>query len=274
MKFINLIRKIQKGGYYLLMTVVGIGFLLSFILPVILPDVFVSDSSLPMGLVFAAIGIVSIFFGIKGMGNATWEIQEKTNYFDMVNEEAAGPELIREIRENPQPLKDYYFHFCGKLNQSYVLETTDREPVYEFDCDKMGMLNDYIFTFRNCLTHEETSHNVSHTVTVSYGSDDFSLVDRSYFKIDGKNIWEYIAEMGYAVEPYLDKLAWSFRIRHYSVQVADLKAAGTNILKEYEGKKGLRDVPMMEGLYRVSCRQDDIEAVAIIAFAVSRVQIV
>ena len=44
--------------------------------------------------------------------------------------------------------------------------------------------------------------------------------------------------------------------------------------KEYEGKGGLRDIAMMEGLYRIYCRESDVDACALIAFAVARVQII
>ncbi|MBQ6654387.1 MAG: phage holin family protein [Erysipelotrichaceae bacterium] len=273
MKFLNLLKKYEKGSTHFVMLLVGIGFLVFTILPLVLPS-WSSDSSPLMSIIFALVGLVMIVFGFRGLKNVATTTLEQTNYFDQVDKGAVDPAVIEAIRSSNSPLKDYYFHYCGKLNQSYILETTDREPTYEINCDKMGMVNDFIFTFKNHLTGKEFTSNVTHTMTVSYGSDNFSLVDKSYFKIDGKNIWEYIAEMGYSVEPYLDPVAFSFRIRHYGVEVADLKCAGTNVLPQYEGKQGLRNVAMSSGLYRVSCRDEDVEAVAIIAFAVSRVQII
>ena len=94
------------------------------------------------------------------------------------------------------------------------------------------------------------------------------------YNIDGKNIWDYIGEMGYSVDPYLDPVVFSFKVRHYGVEVADIKCAGTNILPQYEGREGLRNVAMGGGLYRVYCKDEDVEAVALIAFAVTRIQII
>ena len=273
MKFLNLLKKFEKGSFHLGLLLVGIGFLAFSVLPFILTD-WSSDSPLWLNVVTGVLGVGMIALAIRGLKNVATTTLEQTNYFDQVDSGSADPAVIDAIRSSTSPLKDYYFHFCGKLNQSYILETTSREPVYEINCDKVGLVNDYVFTFKNHLTGKEFTSNVSHTVTVSYGSDNFSLVDKSYFKIDGKNIWEYIAEIGYSVEPYLDPVNFSFRIRHYGIEVADLKCAGTNILEQYEGKQGLRNVAMTSGLYRVSCRDEDVEAVAIIAFAVSRVQII
>ena len=272
MKFLNLIKKIEKGKTFLLMLVVGSGFLLFTLLPLFFNDWQV-EGSMWVSFLFGAAGLAMIVISIINLKKVLTTTLEENNYFDKVDKNV-DPEVVERIRTSTSPVDEYYFHFCGKLNQSYILETPEREPVYEFICDKMGIVNQYVFTFKNHLTGEETSHNVSHTVSTSYGGENYSIVDTSYFKIDDQNIWDYIADMGYSVEPYLDSLMFSFRIRHYGVEVADLKAAGTNILEQYEDRGGLRDVPMMQGLYRVSCRDEDIEAVAIIAFAVSRVQVV
>ncbi|MBR0137572.1 MAG: hypothetical protein IJM15_04115, partial [Erysipelotrichaceae bacterium] len=258
MKFLNLIKKFEKAKTNLLILIVGIGFLAFTLLPKILPN-WTSDTSPLVDIAFAGAGIAMIVFSLLGLKNVATTSLEETNYFDKVDKNV-DPEVVERIRTSTSPVKDYYFHYCGKLNQSYVLETPEREPAYEINCDKMGMVNDYIFTFKNCLTGKEETRNVSHTITTSYGSESFSIVDKSYFKIDEKNIWEYIAEMGYSVDPYLDPVAFSFKVRHYGVEVADLKAAGTNILPAYEGKGGLRDVAMSSGLYKVSCRDEDVEA--------------
>ena len=273
MKFLNLLRKLEKGGYYIGLLLVGIGFLAATILPLI-SDNWKGDSSRLMNVIFGVLGVGSTFFAVKGLKNVFKTSLDENNYYDKVDTSSVDPEVIEKIRTSSEPAKDYYFHYCGKLNQSYILETPDRQPVYEFNCDKMAMVGDYVFTFVNHLTGKQQTHNISHTLTTEYGSDSFSIVDTSYFKIDGQKVWDYIAEMGYSVEPYLDPLAWSFRIRHYGIEVADLKCAGTNILPQYEGKEGLRDVAMSSGLYRVACRDEDVEAVAIIAFAVSRIQVI
>ena len=274
MKIVNFIKKLQKGGFHTLGLIVGIGFVLFSVLPYLMPGTFHSDTPWFTNLIFLGAGIAAIFFSARGLKDVFTTTVEEKNYFDQVDTSKVDQSVIDQIRNNTKPLKDYYFHFCGKLNQSYILETTDRQPVFEFNCNKIGVVNDFIFTFKDHVSGSEDTHDVSHTITTSYGDESFSIIDKSYFKVDGKNIWEHISEMGYSIEPYLDTIAFSYRVNHYGVQVADIKAAGTNILEQYEDKGGLRNVPTIGGLYRVSCREDDIRAVAIICFAVSRVEIV
>lgn len=269
-----MLKKWQKGSTHFMMLLVGTGFLAFTLLPYLLPGTFTTDSSPLVSILTGLIGLAAIIFGVLGLRKVFTEKLDDMNYFDQVSKTDFDPKLVQEVSDSTEPLKDYYFHYCGKLNQSYILETVDRQPVIEINCDKIGLVNDYVFTFINHLTGKQWTSNVSHTITTSYGGDDVSIIDKSYFNIDGQNIWEYIAERGYGIDPYLESLAWSFDVNHYGVKVADLKAAGTNILPAYEGKQGLRDVAMSFGLFRVSCRESDAEAVAIIAFAASRVQII
>lgn len=273
MKFLSVLKKYQKGTSFLLMLVVGLGFVAFSVLPYILSG-WTTDSSPLVNIIFGVVGLGMVVFACMQLKKVFTTSLEEENYLNKVDTASVSPEVVDAIRKSDSPVLDCYFHYCGKLNQSYILETTEREPVIEINCDKVGVVSDFVFTFKNHLTGKEVTRNVGHTLTTSYGSDKFSIVDKSYFKIDGENIWNYLGEMGYSVEPYMDPLVFSYKIRHYGVEVADLKAAGTNVLPQYEGKEGLRDVAMGGGLYKVSCREEDAEAVAMVAFAVSRVQIV
>lgn len=275
MKFYNLLKKIEQGGFYIGLLLVGLAFVVINLLPIVMPGKFIDESGSPL-LTYGgiAIGALAAIFAIYNLKKRMGTSLDEMNYFDKVDPSEADPEVIEKIQNSDEEQKEYYFHFCGKLNQSYILETPEREPIYEINCDKMGIVNQYVYTFTNHLTGKSFTSNVSHTTTTEYGSETFSLIDQSYFKLDNVKIWDVIAEKGYSLKPYIDKIAMSFEVSHYGVHVADIVAAGTNILKEYEGKGGLRDVAMTQGIYRVYCRESDIDAVALIAFAVSRVEII
>jgi len=275
MKFYNLLKKIEQGGFYLGLLLVGLAFVVINLLPIFLPGQFIDTTGNPLlsyGMI--GIGLLAIIFAVYNLKKRMSKSLDEMNYFDKVDKSAADPEVIEQIQNSDEPQKEYYFHFCGKLNQSYILETPNRKPIYEINCDKMGIVNQYIYTFKNRLTGKSFTSKVSHTTTTEYGTENFGLIDQSYFKVDGKNIWDMIGEKGYSVEPYLDKIAFSYHVKHYGIHVADIVAAGTNILEQYEGAGGLRDVAMTQGIYRVYCRESDIDGVALIAFAVSRVEIV
>ena len=276
MKFVNILKKLMGSVYFIGLTLVGLGFVVFNLLPIIMPDKWIDETNNPlMGVVFALVGAAAAAFGIYNIIKIFKTTPEEANYFDNVDVSEVDQKVIDSIRNSTEPTEEYYFHFCGKLNQSYVMETPDRNPVYEINCDKMGVVNDYIYTFKSHVSDMEFTSNITHTVTTSTESPNgFNLVQNSYFKIDGMRIWDYIGQKGYSIEPYIDGIAFSYTISHYGVEVADIKAAGTNILEKYEDKGGIRDVAMMAGLYRIYCRKSDIDACAMIAFAVSRVEII
>lgn len=219
-----------------------------------------------VGVIAIAVAVISI---VKGLGQS-----ESASPFENV-EKTYDPTLVEQIKNNDEPFKEYYFHWMGKLNQSYVLETPSREAKFEANCDHIGFFTPYRYTFVNCSTGVSEEHKISHTVTTRYGngSDSLSvsLVSSSRFKIDDVNNWEYLENLGYSVEPQRVGLKLNFEVLHCGVPVAHLEAAGVNILKD-DATNPLGDKLPANGLYKVSCKDADLEAVFIACFCVSRVE--
>lgn len=188
---------------------------------------------------------------------------------------SADPAFAAQIRENGEPMSAYYFHWTGKMNQGYILETPEREAVYEAICDHIGVLTPYRYTFADRRTGVCRKHEVSHTVTKRSESGTehltISVVTSSRFKIDGQDCWAYLSGLGYTVEPKRSGIKLNFDVLHCGVPVAFLEAAGVNILKD-NAKNPLGDKLPGPGLFRVSCRDADVEAVFLACFCVSRVE--
>ena len=221
---------------------------------------------LAVGVIAAAVSVIKTVSDMKK--------SESNSPFEN-SKEQIDPALADEVLKDETPAKEYYFHWTGKLNQSYILETPDREPIYEAICDHIGVLTPYRYTFINRLTDVRREHTVSHTVTTRYGNGNgntsFSLVSASSFKIDGENCWDDLAKLGYSVEPKRTGIKLNFSVLRHGVPIAYLEAAGTNILKD-GAKSALGDKLTAAGLYRVSCKESDIEGVFRACFAVSRVE--
>ena len=221
---------------------------------------------LAVGIIAIAVAVFSI---IKGKQKA-----ESASPFE-ASPEAADPAVAEQIQNDGEPAKEYYFHWTGKLNQSYILETPSRQSIYEANCDHMGVLTPYRYTFVDRLTGVSREHKVSHTVTKSYGRDmgdvSVSAVASSDFKIDDVNNWEYLKKLGYSVVPRRAGLKMNFDVLRQGVPVAYLEAAGTNILKD-EGKSFLGDKLTGTGLYKVTCKTADLEGVFTACFCLSRVE--
>ena len=150
MKFVNILKKIEGSLFFVGLTLVGLGFVVFNLLPIIMPDKFIDETNNPgMGVLFVIVGAVAATFGIINIVKILRTTPEEANYFDKVNTAEADPKVVEGIRNSLEPTEEYYFHFCGKLNQSYIMETPDRKPVFELNCDKMGVLSDYVYTFKS-----------------------------------------------------------------------------------------------------------------------------
>lgn len=210
-----------------------------------------------VGLVCVIVSIVKIVKTIKN---------KNINEYNQVDMSKVTEGQIESIKNNKEEEKEYYFHFTGKLNQSYIMETPNRYTIYEAKCEKMGVVKDAEFTFINHITGEETKHLVGHTVEVSY--NDF--ITSSNAKIDGVNVWKTIGEKGYSLEPHLNGLKTYFDVLHYGVRVGKIELAGTNILKEGKTSK-LGEIPGV-GLFKIYAKESDIDIIFFCGFVLSKVK--
>ena len=218
-----------------------------------------------LGLLCAAAAIV---FGKKAIRIPA----EEMNELNRAERRAVDPALAEEVRNSSEPQSEYYFHFTGKLNQSYIMETPQRTAVYKANCDKIGVMKPFLFTFENCEKGTSVTCEVTHITTVSYGNaNGFSIPESSNFTIDGENNWDYLARLGYSLEMKLHGIHMNFDVSRYGVKVARIEAAGANILKE-DADSVLGEVLPGNGLYKVWCRKSDIEGVFMACFCVSRVE--
>ena len=82
---------------------------------------------------------------------------------------------------------------------------------------------------------------------------------------------KYLADMGYSIEPKRSGIKLNFDVLHHGVPVAYLEAAGVNILND-DKKSLLGDKLTTTGLFKVSCRDSDLEGVFMACFCVSRAE--
>jgi len=229
------------------------------------PNEIVVDNPLILNIIILIIGIgslcLSIIKIIKTIKN------KDINEFNKVDMKNVSQSKIDSIKNSNELQKEYYFHFTGVANQSYVLETMNREAVYEARCDKMGIVSKYKFTFINHLTKKETQHLVSHVVSTSFDS----FVTSSNFKIDGVNVWNILGKEGYSLDPHFNGLKSYFDIFHYGVKVAKIELAGTEAYKDNSSKL-LGNIPI-QGMFKVYAKDSDIDMVFLCAFILSKVDL-
>lgn len=229
----------------------------------------VSYGGMWMPVMFIAAGLVAVIGSILSAKKA---LADEGSEFDRVDMTKADAQTIEELENSTEEQKEYYFHFTGKLNQSYVLETPYRRAVYRADQEKINPFGKEKFHFINEATGSERVREVSHTLTKEVGNGTISIPVSSTFTVDGKDIWELIGSMGYSLDPQRSGLHYDYDVYRYGVKVARLDAAGTNILKDGADSK-LAEKITGSGLFKVYCRQADIEGVFLACFCLSRVEI-
>lgn len=229
------------------------------------PNELVVENSLIVDIIFLVVGLGSTILSIIKIVNT---IKNKNiNEFNRVDMNNVSNEKIEKIKNNNEEVKEYYFHYTGTGNQSYILETMDRKPVYEAICNKIGIISKYKFTFINHLTGKEEQHLVSHILSESFDS----FVTSSKFKIDDVNVWDILGKEGYSLEPYLNGFKSYFDIFHYGVKVAKIELSGTKAYKE-NSSKIIGNVPM-QGMFKVYSKDCDIDMVFLCAFILSKVDL-
>ena len=100
--------------------------------------------------------------------------------------------------------KTYKFEQERKfLKAGYFMKDQDGNMVYEAKMLTQPLIGAYDFDFINHLTNKTESHKVSKTTTVQM--DDGGLNTKSWFKLNGENIWDYLHELGIRIDSHMSK---------------------------------------------------------------------
>ena len=90
------------------------------------------------------------------------------------------------------------FHY-GKMNQSFKLENESNLSLYEANLIKFKLLTASDYEFVNRVTSTTTLRKVGKTKSVEQGTMGVNMTTASYFKLDGKNCFDILAEKGYSI---------------------------------------------------------------------------
>ena len=159
------------------------------------------------------------------------------------------------------------FHY-GKKNQSYRLENERNQSLYEANLVNFKLLGASDYEFVNCRTAAAVSHKVGKTVTTETGAANFSLTTASYFKLDGSNCFEVLAEMGYSFRLLkLNLLNPEFALLDKSgnqVAVYRMNVSG-------EKEEGVAAIGGKQSNTVITTESSDMDAIFLGAFIMSRV---
>ena len=150
--------------------------------------------------------------------------------------------------------------------QAFYLEDEGGNTVYEGKMLKFSLLGASPFEFANHITNRKEEHTVGKTVTVEQGGGGLVslLSKRSYFKYDGKKIWDYLHDMGVRIESGISgsKLGMVYDVTFKGQPLATIANSSP---------KG-KSILTTDLYYDVTCEEKDLDLAFLVAFSIAKTE--
>ena len=221
-----------------------------------------------MGGIAIVVAVINVRSSVKSLKNADHPLSEE--------EVRANEAALNEGAPSIPNLTDIklFFHFGGKLNQSFFVEDKNGKVVYQCLLKKFNILGANTFEFT------DVEHSYSKTIkigkTLSTESEGgMPLVGdtlSSRFKIDGVVCWEYLRMRGYEIKHFiLDKHLMRYELVKLDNVVAEIVPCNYKDPWDEECRNFFK---MPKGSYRLEIRDAKLEDVVMAAFIIYQTEIV
>ena len=152
------------------------------------------------------------------------------------------------------------------VKQSFSLEDEEKNLVYEAKMLKFKLFTASPFEFINHITGTKEEHKIGKTNTAeeSYGDTVNVLATRSYFKYDGKKIWDYLHEKGIRIDSNISgkKIGMIYDVTFEGKPLATIASSTP---------KG-KSIITTNLFYDVTCDEKDLDLVFLVAFAIAKTE--
>lgn len=215
-----------------------------------------------LGSISAVVGIVVFIKTIKQLKRKPKKDGENAKYIES--------DFAKNIVKNTK----LFFHYTGKMNQSYAVEDEQGNVLFECKLLKFNPFASNLYEFVDHKTGDKKQMKIGKTVT-SESSGGYIFVGdvlSSRFKIDGVNCWDYVADRGYEIKHMLEgKTVINYQILKGNNIVAKIFPADAKNPFNENSKNFLR---MNKGYYRLEIEDANLPDIVMIAFIVGRTSIV
>ena len=150
----------------------------------------------------------------------------------------------------------------GTIKQTFFLEDDNGNIVYEGKMKKFSLFLASPYSFTNFITNKTEEHKIGKTITAEESGLASMLSTKSYFKYDGKNIWDYLHEKGIRINSTLssDKIGMTHSISFEGKEIATMKSTTP------KGKSFITT----NLYYDVFCDEKDLDLVFLVAFSIGK----
>ena len=152
------------------------------------------------------------------------------------------------------------------IKQSFTLEDESNNIVYEGRMLKFKLLGAAPHEFINHITNNKEEHQIGKTVTIENGGNDMVsfLSKRSYFKYDGKKIWDYLHDKGIRIDSKMsgNKVGMTYDVSFEGNSIATIATTTP---------KG-KSLVTTDMYYDVTCEEKDLDLVFLVAFSIAKTE--
>ena len=150
------------------------------------------------------------------------------------------------------------------LKQGYTLKDESDNVVYEAKCLKRSLFGGMKFEFFNHLTNSKEEHKIGGTVTVEESGVFEMFSTKSYYKYDGKKIWDYLHDLGVRIDSNIQsgKLGMEYTISLKGNEIAKIKTSSP------KGKLLVTTNQCLE----VYTDSENLDLVFLVAFSIARTE--
>ena len=150
------------------------------------------------------------------------------------------------------------------IKQGAVMTDEDGNPVYEAKMIKQSLIGAMQFEFINHLTGKTEQHKVGHTITTETETNGFTnfLSTNSRFKLDGKNVWDFLHEEGIRIDSNLSggKIGMTYNVTLKGLKIATLASTTPG------GKSPVTSAHC----YDVTVEEENLDMAFLVTFAIAR----
>lgn len=183
----------------------------------------------------------------------------------------AAPVAFEGFKQTAGVTEYYCRHDGVMLKPGYILEDAARKVLFEGKMTRQAVVGARTFEFRNHANGAVTEHEVGHTVTQSYDNNGWTA--KSWFKFDGKNVWDVIHDRGIRLQTNMRSKFPNFiyEVSKDGQAFAILETSGKYV-HEDEAAEHKLNIPVGHYYYRVWTNTRDFETLFLTIFAISETE--
>lgn len=225
-------------------------------------------------LAFMILGAIAILVGVLMIVATVKSIKRNKPLSE--EQIKANEEKFNAGQPQMDNLKDVklFFHFGGKMNQSFFVEDQNKKTLYECRLIKFNPFAANTFDFVDTSTGYKKTLKIGKVLTSEQNGvlGGFGIITGSRFKIDGVNCWDYLRERGYEIQSHLDGKTLA---RYDLVKLGNLVASicPANI-KDPFNEESNNILRMGKGCYRLHIIDGRLDDVVMAAFIIAQVDII